>query len=204
MFIFSRIASGFHLQDRGMFVYISGNIFSFISLGFQIILMQNTLFHQVLYWKDIMWPFKWNIHCLWWGGKSEEGQWNNLAESPWVMTLFTDPYASISSHLWRPADPMVFLVVLWIRLRSPAPSNSQLLWSPPQTHKQAHMNTHRFDRMLLLFHPWFAFLTWFCAPVLLWSTGTGPLSGWWVLQSAWNKHPPTAIIILCIWVCRGA
>lgn len=113
------------------------------------------------------------------------------------MTLFTDPYANISSHFWRPADPMVFLVVLWIGLRSPAPSNSQLLWSPPQTHKKAHTNTHRFDRMLLPFHPWFAFLTQFCAPVLLWLTGKGPLSGWWGLWWAWKKYPPTAVIILC-------
>lgn len=132
MFIFSRIASGFHLKDKGMLVHISGNIFSFISLWFEMILMQNILFHQLLYWKDVKWPFKWNVHCLWFGEKSEEGQQNALAESPWVMTLFTAPmsYTIIKSHLWRPADPTVKVA---------ASSSSQLLWSPlRQTGRHAH------------------------------------------------------------------
>lgn len=53
MFIFSRIASGFHLQDKGMLVHMSGNVFFFIGLGLEIILIQDTLFHQLFLWKDI-------------------------------------------------------------------------------------------------------------------------------------------------------
>lgn len=77
---------------RGMCVYISSNIFFFISLGFEIILIQNTLFHQLLYWKDIKWLFKWIVHCLWLGRRSKEGQWSTSAESSWIKALFTAPH----------------------------------------------------------------------------------------------------------------